>query len=152
MGKPAEYMLEIIGAGASGKASKDWSNEWNESQQARDVQKEIDRIHQKRASASNDDDGTQQDEHAEYAMPFTYQLWYVTHRVFQQYWREPAYVWAKILLAILSALFIGFTFFKPNSSQQGFQDILFSAFMLTSIFSTLVQQYVISPPRSASPD
>ncbi|KAE8355555.1 ABC-2 type transporter-domain-containing protein [Aspergillus coremiiformis] len=137
---PAEYMLEIIGAGASGKASKDWPAIWNESHEARVVQKEIDRIHQERASASNENGGTHQGEHAEYAMPFTHQLWYVTHRVFQQYWREPAYVWAKILLATLSALFIGFTFFKPNSSQQGFQDILFSAFMLTSIFSTLVQQ------------
>ncbi|KAE8149283.1 ABC-2 type transporter-domain-containing protein [Aspergillus avenaceus] len=137
---PAEYMLEIIGAGASGKAAKDWSVTWNESQEAKDVQKEIDRIHQLRASASSENNDTQQGQHAEYAMPFTYQLWYVTHRVFQQYWREPAYVWAKLLLATLSALFIGFTFFKPNSTQQGFQDILFSAFMLTSIFSTLVQQ------------
>lgn len=73
-------------------------------------------------------------------MPFANQLWYVTQRVFQQYWREPVYIWAKLILAIASGLFIGFTFFQPNSSQQGFQDVLFSAFMLTSIFSTLVQQ------------
>lgn len=140
MEKPAEYMLEIIGAGASGKASKDWSAVWNESPESSNVQKEIDRIYQERASASNGSGDTHHGKPAEYAMPFMYQLWYVTHRVFQQYWREPAYVWAKILLATLSSLFIGFTFFKPNSSQQGFQDILFSAFMLTSIFSTLVQQ------------
>ncbi|RHZ44991.1 uncharacterized protein CDV56_102336 [Aspergillus thermomutatus] len=57
-----------------------------------------------------------------------------------QYWREPTYVWAKLLLGTLSSLFIGFTFFKPDSSLQGFQDVLFSAFMMTSIFSTLVQQ------------
>jgi ABC-type multidrug transport system permease subunit len=75
-------------------------------------------------------------------MPFTSQLWRVTQRVFQQYWREPIYIWAKLILAIASSLFIGFTFFKPSSSQQGFQDVLFSAFMLTSIFSTLVQQSV----------
>ncbi|KAE8309870.1 ABC-2 type transporter-domain-containing protein [Aspergillus transmontanensis] len=137
---PAEYMLEIIGAGASGKASKDWSAVWNESSESSNVQKEIDRIYQERASASNGSGDTHHGKPAEYAMPFMYQLWYVTHRVFQQYWREPAYVWAKLLLATLSSLFIGFTFFKPNSSQQGFQDILFSAFMLTSIFSTLVQQ------------
>ena len=138
-------MLEIIGAGASGKASKDWSAVWNESRESSDVQKEIDRIYQERASASKGNDDTHHREPAEYAMPFMYQLGYVTHRVFQQYWREPSYIWAKILLATLSSLFIGFTFFKPNSSQQGFQDILFSAFMLTSIFSTLVQQYVIVP-------
>ncbi|KAL4894030.1 ABC-2 type transporter-domain-containing protein [Aspergillus ambiguus] len=142
---PAEYMLEIIGAGASGKASKDWPAVWNESQQAKDVQKEIDRIHQERSSASNQEGDSPNAQYGEYAMPFANQLWHVTHRVFQQYWREPGYVWAKLLLATLSSLFIGFTFFKPNNNQQGFQDVLFSAFMLTSIFSTLVQQQRIMP-------
>ncbi|KAL4786048.1 ABC-2 type transporter-domain-containing protein [Aspergillus varians] len=134
---PAEYILEVIGAGASGKSSQDWPIIWKESTQAREVQQEIDRIHQDRASAPLDEDNNTQQE---YAMPFTNQLWLVTRRVFQQYWREPVYIWAKLILAIASGLFIGFTFFKPNSSQQGFQDVLFSAFMLTSIFSTLVQQ------------
>lgn len=134
-------MLEIIGAGASGKANKDWALAWNESQQSRDVASEIGRIHQDRASASNEEtDTTEQGQPAEYAMPFISQLWYVTYRVFQQYWREPYYVYAKLILATASSLFIGFTFFKPDSSQQGFQDVLFSAFMMTSIFSTLVQQ------------
>lgn len=136
-------MLEIIGAGASGKSTKDWSIVWNESQEAKDVQREIDRIHDERAPISDNDtdDGTQ---HQEYAMPFVYQLWYVSHRVFQQYWREPAYIWAKLILAAASAVFIGFTFFKPQSSMQGFQDVLFSAFMLMAVFSTLVQQCVLS--------
>jgi hypothetical protein len=131
-------MLEIIGAGASGKSTQDWPQVWNQSQQAKDVQAEISRIHDERATAA-----TGEDEHAqqgEYAMPFTSQLWHVTYRSFQGFWREPSYVWAKIMLGTLSSLFIGFTFFKPDSSLQGFQDVLFSAFMLTSIFSTLVQQ------------
>lgn len=135
--QPAEYMLEIIGAGASGKATKDWSLVWNESQQAKGIQSEIDRIHDTQASAT---DPSAESHIGEYAMPFTSQLWFVTHRSFQGFWREPSYVWAKIMLATLSSLFIGFTFFKPDSSLQGFQDVLFSAFMLTSIFSTLVQQ------------
>ncbi|KAL4925873.1 ABC-2 type transporter-domain-containing protein [Aspergillus undulatus] len=134
---PAEYILEVIGAGASGKSSQDWPSVWKESTQAREVQQEIDRIHKDRASAPSEEDNNS---HQEFAMPFTNQLWRVTSRVFQQYWREPVYIWAKLILAIASGLFIGFTFFKPDNSQQGFQDVLFSAFMLTSIFSTLVQQ------------
>ncbi|KAJ6145454.1 hypothetical protein N7470_009349 [Penicillium chermesinum] len=133
---PAEYMLEIIGAGASGKAAKDWSVVWKESEEAQSIQTEISRIHDERASAAGND-SLKQDE---YAMPFLSQLWYVTYRSFQAFWREPSYVWAKIMLATLSSLFIGFTFFKPDSSLQGFQDVLFSAFMMCSIFSTLVQQ------------
>ncbi|PWY83072.1 ATP-binding cassette transporter [Aspergillus sclerotioniger CBS 115572] len=135
---PAEYMLEIIGAGASGRATKDWPGVWNDSQQARDIQTAIDKIHQERAS--NPDTGDDNAQKGEYAMPFPSQLWHVTHRVFQQYWREPSYVWAKLILATASSLFIGFTFFKPDNNLQGFQDVLFSAFMLCSIFSTLVQQ------------
>lgn len=136
--KPAEYMLEIIGAGASGRATKDWPGVWNDSQQARDIQTTIAKIHQERTSTPNTGDDNAQK--GEYAMPFPNQLWHVTHRVFQQYWREPSYVWAKLILATASSLFIGFTFFKPDSNLQGFQDVLFSAFMLCSIFSTLVQQ------------
>ena len=102
------------------------------------AREELDRIHQDRRTAT--DNSNEATQHGEYAMPFSYQLWHVTQRVFQQYWREPSYVWAKIALGTLASLFIGFTFFKPDSSQQGFQDVLFSAFMMTSVFSTLVQQ------------
>lgn len=73
-------------------------------------------------------------------MPFSAQLLHVTIRVFQQYWRTPSYVWGKLLLGIMSALFIGFSFYKADGSQQGLQNVIFSVFMLTSIFSTLVQQ------------
>ncbi|KAJ5127187.1 hypothetical protein N7448_007966 [Penicillium atrosanguineum] len=135
---PAEYMLEIIGAGASGHATKDWSTVWKESQQSKDVQTEITRIHDDRASAGSSQEGEAQV--GEYAMPFMTQLWCVTHRSFQGFWREPSYVWAKIMLATLSSLFIGFTFWRPDNSLQGFQDVIFSAFMMCSIFSTLVQQ------------
>ena len=44
------------------------------------------------------------------------------------------------MLGVMSALFIGFSFYKQNSSQQGLQNIIFSVFMLTSILSVLVQQ------------
>jgi ATP-binding cassette, subfamily G (WHITE), member 2, PDR len=140
-------MLEIIGAGASGKSTQDWPAVWLQSQEAKNVQTEIDEIHARRsANAAEASDGKPHssqkadNENVEFAMPFKDQLWYVVVRVFQQYWRDPQYIFAKLLLGIASSLFIGFSFFKPNSSTQGFQDVLFSTFMMTSIFSTLVQQ------------
>ena len=135
-------MLEIIGAGASGTSSQDWPSIWRNSSEAEGVQTEIAHIHEERrnASSGHSDHVTNEENQSEFSMPFGSQLWHVTFRVFQQYWREPQYVYAKLMLGIASALFIGFSFFKPNSSQQGFQDVLFSTFMLTSIFSTLVQQ------------
>ncbi|KAJ5151362.1 uncharacterized protein N7482_010614 [Penicillium canariense] len=139
---PAEYMLEIIGAGASGHASKDWPAVWKKSNEASEVKAELGRI---RAAGSSPNDGTglintELDDQGEYAMPLIAQLWWVTRRVFQQYWREPAYIGAKYMLGVVSALFIGFSYFLPGQSIQGIQNRLFSSFMLTSIFSTLVQQ------------
>ncbi|KAF2731319.1 ATP-binding cassette transporter [Polyplosphaeria fusca] len=135
---PAEFMLEIAGAGSKGKATQDWHEVWKNSAEAREVQKELDRIHEAKkneAVAGSDPEGLR-----EFAMPLSSQLFFVQQRVFQQYWRTPSYIWGKLLLGILAALFIGFSFYKQNSSAQGMQNALFSIFMLTTIFSTLVQQ------------
>jgi len=78
--------------------------------------------------------------HDEFAMPFMAQLTAVTIRIFQQYWRMPAYIAAKWMLATAAGLFIGFSFFQADGSLAGMQNIIFSVFMLTTIFSTLVQQ------------
>ncbi|PVH92147.1 hypothetical protein DM02DRAFT_544241 [Periconia macrospinosa] len=135
---PAEFMLEIAGAGSKGKATQDWAEVWKASPEASEVQNELDRIHEAKrheAVTGLDEEGLR-----EFAMPFHQQLYHVTKRVFQQYWRTPTYIWGKLLLGILSALFIGFSFYKQNSSRQGIQNGVFSVFMLATIFSTLVQQ------------
>ncbi|KAH6669801.1 putative ABC transporter CDR4 [Halenospora varia] len=134
---PAEYMLTMVGAGPAGKSSKDWHEVWKNSQESRDVVTELGHIKDEMGSkAANDTEGS----HSEFAMPFTTQLWEVTIRVFQQYWRTPGYIWAKLLLGVASALFIGFSFFHADSTQQGTQDAIFSIFMITTIFTSLVQQ------------
>lgn len=133
-------MLEIIGTGASGHTTKDWPVVWKESPEAREVEAELDRIHATASKLGTAMINRGSDDQEEYAMPLTAQLWWVTRRVFQQYWREPAYIGAKFMLGVVSALFIGFSYFLPGQSIQGIQNRLFSSFMLTSIFSTLVQQ------------
>lgn len=40
----------------------------------------------------------------------------------------------------MSALFVGFSFYKPVNTQTGLQNALFSIFMMVTTFSTLVQQ------------
>jgi ATP-binding cassette subfamily G (WHITE) protein 2 (PDR) len=130
-------MLTMVGAGPTGKSSKDWHEVWKSSQEAKDVVVELDRIKSEMGKeAADDSEGA----HSEFAMPFTQQLYEVTIRVFQQYWRTPGYIYSKILLGVASALFIGFSFFHADASQQGLQDVIFSIFMITTIFTTLVQQ------------
>ncbi|PVH71205.1 putative ABC multidrug transporter, partial [Cadophora sp. DSE1049] len=135
---PAEYILETVAAGASVLSKHDWPDIWKSSDQFRDVKAEQDRIHHEMSSMSiisrnGGDKG-------EFAMPLYVQIIYTMVRVFQQYWRTPSYIWGKILLIGVSALFIGFSFFKSNTSMQGIQNVTFSIFMLTSILSSLVQQ------------
>lgn len=127
----------MVGAGATGKSTKDWHEVWKNSEEAKETQNELARIKNEMGREAPRDDTTS---HGEFAMPFPNQLYEVTVRVFQQYWRTPEYIYAKILLGVASALFIGFSFFHVDPSQQGLQNAIFSIFMITTIFTTLVQQ------------
>ncbi|KAK7187971.1 ABC-2 type transporter [Paraphaeosphaeria sporulosa] len=135
---PAEYMLEIVNAGKNDQG-EDWHDVWKKSELRQIVEKDIDRIHEdkKNEEVAGSDDPTAT---SEFAMPFGQQVTEVTYRVFQQYWRMPSYVFAKFGLGIAAGLFIGFSFYNADSSQAGMQIVLFAAFMLTTIFTTLVQQ------------
>ncbi|TLD22621.1 ABC-2 type transporter [Venturia nashicola] len=135
---PAEYMLEIVNKGSSGQG-QDWHEVWKGSKERQDIDEEMKQIHKEKEGetiAGANEEGAQN----EFAMPFTTQVKAVTVRVFQQYWRMPSYIFAKWALGIASGLFISFSFFLANTTQQGVQNVLFSAFMIATIFSSLVQQ------------
>lgn len=149
---PAEYMLEVVNAGTNDRG-QDWHSVWGSSQEIEAVRSEMERIHAEKQHTNDDGGGTKDadsHEHAEFAMPFMTQLWVVTHRVLQQYWRMPSYIFAKFMLGIAAGLFIGFTFFSADGTQAGTQIVLFSVFMLTTIFTTLVQQVCLFVSASLS--
>ena len=133
-------MLEVVNAGEN-KAGESWFDLWNASPEASGVQEEINRIH---AGGQNEDHEHKPEhrEHDEFAMPVSKQLPIVMQRVFQQYWRLPSYIAAKMMLGLCSGLFIGFSFFQPDKSMQGLQNTIFSLFMVCAIFSSLVQQVI----------
>lgn len=135
---PAEYMLEIVNNGVNNKG-EDWHSVWKSSSEYQTVQTELDRLHAEKLAESS---GAEEDasSRSEFATPFTTQLWEVTYRIFQQYWRLPSYIFAKFMLGIAAGLFIGFSFFDANASLAGMQNVIFSVFMVTTIFSTIVQQ------------
>jgi ABC-type multidrug transport system permease subunit/ABC-type multidrug transport system ATPase subunit len=135
---PAEYMLTMVGAGPTGHSTTDWHDTWKNSPEAQEVKKELEHIRNEMANRTGDAEDPHA--HAEFAMPFTTQLYYVTERVFAQYWRTPEYIWSKLLLGTISALFIGFSFFHADASQQGLQNVIFSIFMLCAILTSMVQQ------------
>jgi ATP-binding cassette subfamily G (WHITE) protein 2 (PDR) len=134
---PAEYMLEIVNNGKNDNG-QDWHTVWKESDAAKLVQKQINEIHEQ--TKHSDLDIAEETGGTEFAMPLTTQIWECTYRVFQQYWRMPSYVLAKMALCTVAGLFIGFSFYGASNTQAGMQNIIFSVFMLTTIFSSLVQQ------------
>ncbi|KAF1834047.1 hypothetical protein BDW02DRAFT_353173 [Decorospora gaudefroyi] len=134
---PAEYMLEIVNAGRN-KNGQDWFDIWKSSEKAKLVQRQIDELHE---SKKNEElNIAKETGGGQFAMPLTTQIWECTYRAFQQYWRMPSYVLAKFGLCTIAGLFIGFSFYQANTTLAGMQTIIFSVFMLTTIFSSLVQQ------------
>ncbi|KAL1410781.1 Multidrug resistance protein [Vanrija albida] len=139
---PAEWMLSAIGAAPGSHSDVDWHEAWKASPERVAVREELARLKREGQQAGDQSKNKANDKaaYAEFAAPFTVQLFEVLRRVFQQYWRTPSYIWAKIALCAVSALFIGFSFFKASNSQQGLQNQLFSVFMMFTIFGQLVQQ------------
>ena len=136
---PAEYMLEVVNNGTNEKGES-WSTVWSHSTGAQDVQAELDRIHTEKLKDNHDDSKNHGTNSHEFAMPFATQLYVVTYRVLQQYWRMPSYIFSKFMLATFAGLFIGFSFFDASATEAGTQNVIFSVFMITTIFTTLVQQ------------
>lgn len=141
---PAEWMLEIVN-NATSSQGEDWHTVWQRSQERLAVEAEVGRIASEMSSKNPQDDSASQ---SEFAMPFRAQLREVTTRVFQQYWRMPTYIMSKLVLGTISGLFVGFSFYKPDNTFAGMQNVIFSVFMIITVFSTIVQQ--VSPPVTDS--
>lgn len=130
-------MLEVVGDGAHEQASSiDWVEVWNKSPELQRLLDELEDIHSSASQALP----LAAHESDEFAMPVTAQFYHVIKRDFQQYYRQPSYIMAKFALGIVCGLFIGFSFWMSDNSQQGFQNTLFSLFLLCTIFSTMVNQ------------
>ena len=139
---PAEYMLDVIGAGATATTDKDWYQLYRESPQYAEMQEQLKRI----AALKHNDQGISKEESArmnrEYAQPFMVQLSRVTRRVFLAYWRDPTYLGAKLFLNIFGGLFIGSSFWGQGQkySSAALQNKLFATFMSLVLSTSLSQQ------------
>jgi ATP-binding cassette subfamily G (WHITE) protein 2 (PDR) len=89
---PAEWMLEVIGAAPGSHADRDWADQWNDSAERVEVRRELasmkEELLKKPAPPRNTGYG-------EFAMPIWYQFMVCIHRMYQQYWRSPGYLYSK---------------------------------------------------------
>jgi ABC-type multidrug transport system ATPase subunit len=97
---PAEHMLDVIGAAPGAQTDIDWPTVWRQSSEYQDVQKELAKLRELVNQPSPVSDLSDQASYSEFAAPFVQQLFLVSLRVFQQYWRNPSYIWSKALLTI----------------------------------------------------
>ncbi|KAK7206452.1 ABC-2 type transporter-domain-containing protein [Myxozyma melibiosi] len=134
---PAEWMLEVVGAAPGSVAVKDWFDVWSHSPERQAIRDEIDHMKTELSQIPKSEDDTAS---REFSVNFAEQFNAVFVRVCQQYYRTPSYLWSKMGLSTVSALFIGFSFFKAGTSLQGLQDQMFSIFMLYTIFGNICAQ------------
>ncbi|KAF5378810.1 hypothetical protein D9615_006999 [Tricholomella constricta] len=133
---PAEFMLDVIGAGATATSEQDWYAIWKRSPESVETQEELENIHKEGRSRPP----VEATLHSEFATPWLHQMKALFFRDSRAHWRNPTYLMAKLILNVFGGLFIGFTFFKAKNSQQGTQNQLFAVYMGTIISAPLSNQ------------
>lgn len=117
----AEFMLDVIGAGATATSEQDWHQIWSASKTAAELQRDLDNIH----SEGRNRPPVEAIIHSQFVTPWLYQTGQLLKRDAEAHWRDPNYLIAKLALNIFGGLFTGFTFFHSQDSQQGTQNKLF---------------------------
>lgn len=123
---PAEYFLEVIGAGTRKEVQADWASLWRQSSLSKE----------RRASENNvvtADGRTPRPSYSNheslYAVPFYIQVAVVVKRTWFYYWREPDYATSKLWMNVGNSLLNSLTYLQSPATQRGAYNRVFSAFM-----------------------
>ncbi|OCK97384.1 uncharacterized protein K441DRAFT_606404 [Cenococcum geophilum 1.58] len=132
---PAEFILETVGAGISARTSdkgSDWSAKWKASIESRSL---TDEIESKKTTVSPSLDEI---DLSEYNASTLLQTRLLTIRIMKNQWRNTPYVYSKIWVHVISAIFVGFTFFKAGTSPQDLQNRSFSVYFILFLCNAIV--------------
>lgn len=136
---PAEWMLEVIGAAPGSTSVRDWPLTWKESREFQETRKELERLEQSGSPGLKEGAAQVQ----QYAAPFHIQLGLCTKRVFEQYWRSPSYIYAKLILCFGAVC----PYERPQA--VGFINLTHYA---GPVYWTFISEYGSHGPRSSAPD
>jgi ATP-binding cassette subfamily G (WHITE) protein 2 (SNQ2) len=114
-------MLEVIGAGATAIAGKDWHQIWQASHENEVFRKELEMI----LVSGRNRPAVEVDRRTEFPTSWGTQVIELIKRDAAYHYRDVNYLFAKLILNVFSGLFIGFSFFKKENSIQGFQNKIF---------------------------
>lgn len=136
---PAEHIIDVV-QGRQG-SGQDWAQIWRESPECKRTLEELDHLNESIRSHAQ---GRGIDSHADpsrsFATPLLHQMKQVTIRQSVALWRNPDYVWNKILLHVVQALFSGFAFWKVGNGTFDLQLRLFSVFNFVFIAPGVINQ------------
>ncbi|KAI0479829.1 AtrD, ABC-transporter [Xylaria cf. heliscus] len=136
---PAEWVLDVTGSHGSSQSGIDYFEKWQSSPEREKVKSQLAEMKEELQSKPR----LQPLEFlTEFAASPLSQLLIVTHRAFQQYWRDPVYLYSKAALSVGVGFFNGFSFYMAPLDIQGLTSILFSIFLLTFIFNNIDQQII----------
>jgi hypothetical protein len=147
---PAEWMFEITRSiepsiERSEPKTEEWSEKWQQSQQRQSVLRELsDHLanpptprRTTQAAAAATPAAAKPNKHNT-ALPLG-QLTAVTVRTLRDQWRDPVYLYTKLVLCTALALANGISFYYIALDIQGLTSLLFSIFLISQAFSTVDQ-------------
>ncbi|KAM0323699.1 hypothetical protein ACHAQA_008636 [Verticillium albo-atrum] len=133
---PAEWMLNVTLPSTDGP---DWFNIWRNSAEYHEVKAELQRLREGNGPVELNASQDLASQHNEFVASFWTQFREVQLRVLKHFWRSPSYLWSKIAVTGLLALYLGFSFTSSNS-LQGLQNQLYAFFMAFLIFNPFNKQ------------
>jgi ABC-type multidrug transport system ATPase subunit len=134
---PAEYILEVVGAGTAGKATRDWADVWMNSPECKALDEELDAI-----NANADKNPTRVA--YTYSTPYSTQFRLVFGRMSLAYWRSVEYNIGRFLNIMFTSLITGFTFWKLGSSST---DMMYKIFALFGTFIMCFVMIILAQPK-----
>ena len=138
---PAEHIVEVVQGAAGGNTN--WGKQWEESKEREDMMREIDSLNDAPYPSQSTETSTPDEPQAKklaFATPLLYQVYLVTKRQSIALWRNPDYVWNKLLLHICNGLFGGFTFWKLGNGTFDMQLYLMAVFNFITIAPGCINQ------------
>lgn len=136
---PAEHIIDVV-QGRLG-LGQDWAQIWLESPEYKQSLEELHRLNENLLSHPTVDGKEGQEQTLRtFASPLLHQLKVVTIRQSIALWRNPDYVWNKILLHVVQALFSGFAFWKVGNGTFDLQLRLFCVFNFVFIAPGVINQ------------
>lgn len=135
----AEFILETAAKKPRGVDGKqiDWNEAWRHSAEAQAVQDEIEGLRLTR-SQSTAAHPRHRDGETEFAAPVGTQTAALLQRTFRQYWRDPSYLYGKLFVSVIVAIFNGFTFWQLGHSTLDMQNRMFTLFLILTLPPTIV--------------